>query len=222
MFNLLSFTLTENAPAPGGRAALHIQVDETLDMGKPGNTYYYTAWNHAGTHMDAPGHMLAGGHVATDVDINDLVFTHVVSVDVPKGDDDLVMAKDMEPYASRLADCDLLLLRTGFTQFRSTAPLRYRDHNPGLSVDVAEYLAGPRFPQLRAIGIDAISMAAAAKVEEGIAAHKILFSGRHKSPIYLIEDMNVPASLNDVRRVIVVPLYIMGLDSCPCTILAEL
>jgi arylformamidase len=221
-FILLSYVLSTTAPAPGGRVPLRLQVDESIEQGFPGNTYYYTAWNHAGTHVDAPAHMLSGGRSITDFSLEDFVFERPVLVEVPKEDDQLITAGDLRPHEKTIADCDLLLLRTGFSRHRKDDPSRYRDQNPGLSSDVAFYLDSTRFAMLRAIGIDAISMAAANHISEGIQAHKIVFSRADGSSILLIEDMNLAFDLSQLRRVFVVPMFIEGLDSSPCTVVAEI
>ncbi len=92
-FTVLSYPLTVTTPAPGGRLALNIKVDETLEMGLPGNTYYYTAWNHAGTHIDAPAHMLSGGKPITAYSFDHFVFEQPVLVDALKQDDQMIVAE---------------------------------------------------------------------------------------------------------------------------------
>ena len=221
MFVLLSFTLSASTPTPGGRTAISIQVDESLERGNLGNTFYYTAWNHAGTHVDAPGHMLPGEKVIADLSISHLIFEHPHLVPVPTQDDQLITFDDLQPHTDAIALSDLLLLRTGFTKYRAADPMRYRDHNPGLSVEIARYLSSHRFPRLRAIGIDTISMAAAAHALAGLEAHKILFAKNGQYPVVLIEDMDLRSDLTHLKRVIVAPLFIEGLDSSPCTVIAE-
>lgn len=221
-FRLLSFSLSATTPAPGARTPLRLQVDESIEQGHLGNTFYYTAWNHAGTHIDAPAHMLRAGKPITDFQIHDFIYEYPCVVDVPKGDSELITSMDLQPYEEIIAKCDLLLLRTGFTRYRATDPVRYRDQNPGLSTDVASYLNSTRFPLLRAIGIDTISMAATTHVLEGVQAHKILFAREDGSSVFLIEDVDLTSDLTRLRRVFVVPLFIEGLDSSQCTIIAEI
>jgi arylformamidase len=220
-FIVLSYPLSVATPAPGGRLALKIQVDETLEMGMPGNTYYYTVWNHSGTHIDAPAHMLSGGKPISSYSFDHFVFEQPVLADVPKHDDQLIVPEDLEPYIAALKNCDLLLLRTAFSIYRRTDPARYRDRSPGLSLDVARYLNSRQFPKLRAIGIDAISMAATNHLSEGIQAHKTLFSREDNSAVFLIEDMDLAHDLTEMESVFVVPIYIEGLDSSQCTVIAE-
>ncbi len=89
-------------------------------------------------------------------------------------------------------------------------------------MDVAGYLNSRQFPKLRAIGIDTISMAATNHLSEGIQAHKTLFCREDDSAVFLIEDMDLAHDLTKMESVFVVPMYIEGLDSSPCTIFAEL
>jgi arylformamidase len=222
MFILLSYPLATGIPVPGRRQALSIQADESIERGNLGNTFYFTVWNHAGTHVDAPGHMLRGAKVITDLEADQFVFDHPCVVDMPKEESELISSEDLLPFEDAIARCDLLLLRTGFTRYRDNDPLRYQDRNPGLSVSVARYLSGDRFPLLRAIGIDSISMAAAAHVLEGVEAHKILFKKDSRQTMLLIEDLDLGKDLTNLKRVIVAPLFIRGLDSSPCTVLAEI
>lgn len=221
MFIRLSYILSPSTQAPGGRPAVQVEVDESLNQGHLGNTFYYRAWNHAGTHIDAPAHMLADGQRIAEFPVSDFVFEHPRVIDVPRAADELIGSEDLARYAEKIVGADLLLLRTGFSCYRQSAPEIYRDHNPGLSVDVAQYLAGPSFHTLRAVGIDSISMAAANHLDEGVAAHKCLFA-RLRHPILLIEDLDLTPDLSGLRRVIVAPHLIAGLDSAHCTVIAEL
>lgn len=220
MFVLLSFPLATDTPTPGGRTPLTLRVDESLAQGHVGNTFFYTAWNHAGTHVDGPAHMLAEGHKVSDFPIERFIFQHPRLIEVPKGNDELITAADLRPYKAAIAEADLLLLRTDFTRYRRSEPLRYRDRNPGLSAEVAHYLADAPFSSLRAIGIDAISMASVAHLDEGIEAHQILFA-RQPEGIFLIEDMDLRADLRHLKRIYVVPWFVEGVDSSHCTIIAE-
>jgi len=222
MFVLLSFKFTARMPVPGSRQAISIRVDESLAHGDLGNTFYYTSWNHAGTHVDAPGHMLQGREGINDLEMNQLVFDHPKVVDVPKEDNQLIEPDDLRPYENAVSNCDLLLLRTGFTHHRESEPLRYQERNPGLSTKVARYLSDQRFHRLRAVGIDCISMAATAHLQEGVEAHKVLFNKSSPQPVLLIEDLDLSGDLTHLKRVIVAPLFIEGLDSGPCTVIAEL
>lgn len=221
MFRLLSYLLSPDTPTPGGRCPLRLTVDESLAQGHPGNTFYLTLWNHCGTHVDAPAHMVPDGVPITQVSTADLVFERPVVLDVPKADDELVTEADLMGHRQALAASDAVLIRTGFSRWRQTDPDRYRDHNPGLSASAARFLAQPQFAKLRAVGIDAVSIAATACLDEGIKAHHILFAAQREGPVLIIEDVDLRGDLSGMQRLIVAPLRAAGLDSSPCMVLAE-
>ena len=222
MYVRLSFDLRLSTPTPGGVQPLVLRARESIEAGDVSNTFYYTAWNHAGTHVDAPAHMLAHGERVTDLPIGHFIFQSPYLLELTKGDFELIRPEDLHSCEERIAATDLLMLRTGFVRYRDNEPARYQDRNPGLSLAAAQYLTTPRFASLRAIGIDAISVATPAHVNEGIQAHRALFSRQTGPPILLVEDMDLRPDLSEVRRVFVVPLYVEGLDSAPCTVIAEI
>jgi hypothetical protein len=69
-------------------------------------------------------------------------------------------------------------------------------------------------------GYDNIDVAAAPHLDGGISPHKILF--RKKPPLLLTEDVNLGPNLRGLRRVLVTPLVVTGLDTSPCTVIAEI
>lgn len=221
MIVLLSHPMTSDAPAPGGRKALEVRVDESVDRGDVGNTFYYTLWNHAGTHVDAPAHMISGAAPITDMSIETFRFERPGLIDVPKNDSEMIRPRDVRPREAELSDCDILLFRTGAGSHRKSDPVRYRDRNPGMSADLARYLASDAFPRLRAIGIDSISIACAEHLPDGVEAHRILFGKPGVGPFLIVEDMSIGPDVNCPDRVWVVPFLVEGLDSCHCTVLGE-
>ena len=181
-FIVLSYPLTVITPAPGGRPALKIEIDETLDMGLPGNTYYYTVWNHAGTHIDAPAHMLSSGKPITAYSFDHFVFERPVLADVPKQDDQLIVPEDLAPHEVVLKNCDLLLLRTTFSRYRKADPERYRDRSPGLSADVARYLNSTQFPRLRLSGSTLFQWQQRTISRKGFRRTRPFFAGKTDLP----------------------------------------
>jgi len=221
MIVLLSHPMTKDSPAAGGRKALEIRVDESLDHGNVGNTFHYTLWNHAGTHVDAPAHMLPGAAAVTDLRIESFRFERPGLLDVPKGDSEMILSRDVRPHEAELRDCYILLLRTGACSHRRTDPVRYRDRNPGMSAELARYLASDAFPRLRAVGIDSISIACAQHLKEGVEAHRILFGKPGVGPFLIVEDMRIGSDVDRLDRRWVGPCLVEGLDSCHCTVLGE-
>ena len=118
---------------------------------------------------------------------------------------------------------DLLLIRTGFYKYRKEDIHTYCHKNPYLSPRAAGYLR-KHFPTLRAIGIDCISIAYYANRESGRETHKILLKedGFKGPPVLIIEDLYPPHERNERDELIVSPIFIEGIDSTPCTVIAIL
>ena len=217
----LSYIFAKNAPYPEGGQPLEITIDKSLADGDESNNSFIYLWNHLGTHIDGPSHMVANrGPLSDYVPATGLFLSRPLVVDVPcEQDNKLITAAELEQAMPKEVSCDILLLRTGFGHYRDSEPGRYSGKNPGLDSSGAQYIV-EHCPGVVCVAIDSISFAAMAYVSEGIAAHRILLS--NEPPIMLIEDANLDYDLSRLRRVIVVPLLIEGLDSCPCTVIGEL
>ncbi len=215
----LSYPLSIRTPYPNGGQATKITPVSRLAEGEISNTSLVQFWNHTGTHMDGPAHMTEATGPFTDYcPSTGLFLDRPLVVDLECPDSKLITADDLKRVCGQLADCDILLLRTGFSIYRQTDPDRYCAKNPGLHTSFAKFIV-KHCPRLVCIGIDAISFAAAEHLDEGIESHKILFDRR--PPVLLIEDLNLDYDLTSLQRLIVMPLFIEGLDSCPCTVVAE-
>jgi len=110
-----------------------------------------------------------------------------------------------------------LLVRTGFERFRGSA--KYWKHNPGLSPTFARTIRN-EFTNIRALGIDFISVTAQQHKHEGREAHREFLGSHHQSqPVILIEDMSLEKFTEKIKTVIVLPLLVEGADGAPCTII---
>ncbi len=214
---VLSHKLSSNSPSFAGGPTLGISPIKEIRTGGSSNSYVITFPNHLGTHVDAPKHSDDRGRAVADYPIDSFVFSHVVVLALPKGDSELVTAEELKNLESEIAEADLLLIRTGFQEYRESDPSRYMNRNPGVSADAATYLV-ESFPKLRALGFDFISLSAVQKREEGRKAHRKLLAGRD---FFIIEDMDLARTPNRLKRVFVIPLLVEGVDSAPCTVLAE-
>ena len=87
-----------------------------------------------------------------------------------------------------------------------------------MSVEGAHYVAG-KFPKLRALGLDTVSLACMQHLEEGLEAHRVLLGGKGRR-FLIIEDMDLDHDLSQLKRVFALPLFIDGVDSAPCTVMA--
>jgi len=220
---LLSYELSPQTPTfLDNPPVVFRQVSSILD-GEASNWYEITTINHNGTHIDAPFHFWQDGAKLTDFTINDFLFERPLLIDIPKGDGQLIHARDLAPYERQFRDTDLLLIRTGAGSYRNTDPIRYGRRSPGFHPDAADTLLSLT-SNLRALAFDFPSAASPMRLAEGIEFHQEVLgtTGRERF-LFLIEDARLDAALRqgDIRRVLVVPLFLTGLDAAPCTVIAE-
>lgn len=221
MFIKLSYNLREDfpPPCPNPNRLLINQIDH-IDKGSRSNRFSIQFTSHLGTHIDSPYHFNISGKRIVDFSVENYVFDNPLIVDVNKNDEQYISHSDLVPYAEKIIKCDLLMLRTGFSKYRLTDPMRYARRNPGISKDAAKYLV-ENFDNIRALAIDAISIEFEGNFAHEFQAHKI-FLGDNAHPILLIEDVNLDFDFLNLLRVIALPLFIDKVDGCPCTVIAEL
>ena len=130
----------------------------------------------------------------------------------------MIQKKDLKKVIKR-DDFDAIIIRTGFSRYRNKHSWIYCYENPCISPGAAKWLK-TRFPKLKAVGIDCISISSYAHKDLGKQAHKA-FLGRYAGSrsILIIEDMFIPSSTGNIRELIVVPLLIKGVDSAPCSVI---
>jgi arylformamidase len=222
VFIRLSYNLSDCFPPPDIWPR-NLQLERRTYVA-PGSTLnlfsVHFAVDHQGTHLDTPYHFYDQGKRITDFVVEDFVFEHPVVLDVRKGDAALITPSDLTPHLDRLAQCDMLLLRTGFSQYRSVDWMRYARSNPSVSGDAARYLM-KGFPGIRAVGIDSISIEYEGSHDHGFPAHHAFLSDPNH-PVLLLEDVNLDFDLSGITRVFALPLFIEGIGGFPCTVVAEL
>ncbi|MBS1800604.1 MAG: cyclase family protein [Acidobacteria bacterium] len=217
----LSHNLSVSTPFYKALPAPRLDQLYDLSKGDSCNSFYLTTSNHAGTHVDGPRHFNPEGRQIAEYELDELIFRKVAIVDVFAGDRHLIVPKDLTGCRSLPEDIEVLLIRTGFSQFRGDS-IRYVEQSPGFSRDGADFLM-KYFPQLKALAVDFVSIAAMAHMEEGCEAHRV-FLGCHgygQRPILLIEDALLPSDLPPLERLFLIPWFVDGIDSAPCTLFAE-
>jgi len=190
-----------------------------MDKGDACNAVSLTLSNHSGTHVDAPSHFLKDGKALDGYLQADLIFTDPYIVDCRKGPDELIAIKDLQPVAVR-HDTSALLIRTGFSKYRSSDPQVYSYHNPCLLPETAEWIR-KEFRNLKLIGIDTISFSSRSHRTLGAETHRTLFDGKKFKgpPLLIAEDMNLPEGIDRLDQLIIIPMFSLPLDGSPCAAL---
>lgn len=218
MYRLLSYHLKENTPLYGNTRPMRLYLkvkysDKDISIRETRIDFP----GHCGTHIDAPRHFYRKGKEISQFEIERLIFSNPRIIDSAKGENGLIEPCDLKNLSQKN---DLLLLRTGFYKHRKKA--RYRTSNPGISPQAAAYIR-ERFPNIRAVGIDTISITPFKQRQLGRMAHKIFLksSGYPGEAVLLLEDMDLSGQLRSLVKVFVAPLFITGADSMSCTVIGE-
>ena len=214
----LSYPLSSRTPVYGGGDTFKTREEKRIEKGNSCNTQYWCFPNHLGTHIDFPKHFIPGGKTTLDYPAEFWVFDFSLILDIsPVSHCAIIQTEDI-PFVNAPEKTDLLIIKTGFSLRRKEDV--YCRNNPGFGPEVANFLR-ERFPRIRALGFDSISLSSFAHRETGRKAHKAFLD--HSRPILLLEDMNL--SMVDghlkLKRIIVSPLRVEDADASPCTVFAE-
>jgi kynurenine formamidase len=210
----LSYTIDETTPAYGGGKGYVKRHIKDISNGDSCNTIEFTMPNHLGTHIDFPKHFSVAGKTLNDYEADFWIFKKAKVIDIVPSEDLLINEKRLH-LDSLEKDIELLFLRSGFESLRNSDT--YFMKNPGLHSSLAKVFR-ERFPRLKAVGMDFISISSFKHRDEGRLAHKVFLLD---ADILLIEDvkLSVMAS-NKVYQVVGLPLMLAEADGVPITLIA--
>lgn len=213
----LSHILDHQTPGYGGEKAFQVTCAKALQLGHSCNQSHWTLSNHVGTHIDAPFHFSDQGKKIDEFSAHEWFFHRVCLLDLNVHPGEIIELGDWCEQVPQ--DADLLLLRTGFEQYRDREI--YWQDNPGIGPDVGSWLRLNR-PALRAVGLDFISLTSFRHRPVGKLAHQaFLDPSREGNPLLIIEDMALKKLQVSPQQVIVLPLRVAGSDGSPVTIVAQ-
>jgi arylformamidase len=204
----LSHPLSQNTPAYANGKGLEVAPSKQLCEGDSCNQLYFAMSNHLGTHVDAPKHFVEAGMSVTDYAAKDWVFDRPFLIDVPTAPGETLSAAAIDRVVGLANDADLLLIRTGFEQYRSSSP--YWQESPIIHSDVITVL-DQYFPKLKAIALDTISISSLLDREMGRATHKVLLS----RGLRIFEDVALAHIEKNLKQVMAFPLLLDDADGAP-------
>lgn len=218
----LSYTLSVSTPMYGENEAPSIVQRSSILQGKSSNSFKISFHNHSGTHVDAPAHFIQGGKRIDEYEANELLFSRVFVFTIPKNPGEWIEEKDLKDKVRSIpTKIDSIIFCTGFHARRTEGV--YLSNNPGISPEAIAWLR-IRFPKLRCIGIDSLSISSFSDRPRGRKAHIEAFMEKQAGsvPLLLIEDMDLSGlGNNKIKNLFLFPLRVYGVDSAPCTIIAE-
>ena len=222
MYRRLSYTLNVRDHAFPGAPTMRIEPFESMQKGDRLNTYNVTLFNHFGTHMDGPNHFNGQGRQLYELELSTFMFEKPLLVDIPKGRGELVEPEELMRFDEAIRAADLLLVRSGFSAMRASDNRAYSEEGPAISARAAELIV-ERYQNLKAVGMDWISLSSPLHLEDGIRAHQIMLGKTGAEPVLIIEDIDLSGLDPDtLETVFALPLFIEGIDSAPVTILAKI
>ncbi len=218
-YKILSYPLEQETPLYGDTPKIQFVPLKSIAKGDSSNTTFVSFCTHSGTHIDVPLHFSSQGFSITDFTIEDFIFHSPFLLTCPKEPGTLVEINDILKYEEMLIKCDILLIRTLFSRFRGKEI--YRTQNPGISSLLAKFIVD-RFKNIRAIGIDSISISSYQHRPMGRETHQIFLErDSNYPPMIIIEDLYLE-NLNQLEKLFVIPLFLKGLDGSPVTVFAQI
>jgi arylformamidase len=214
----LSFQLSSRTPVYPGAPDVKISAHRQMKDGFSYNSYKIEAFNHSSTHIDAPAHVFLEGRPLNSFGLDDLTFNFPALIDVATENAELIQPEQLTRVSALSPKTDLLFLRTRHSQYRQSDPARFIENGPGLSLRAVNFLL-KSLKNLRAVGVDFISVTSVQHLEEGVLAHRALL-GAHP-PVLIVEDLNLLQDISNLTKVSVIPVFIEGVDSSWCTVIAE-
>jgi len=203
-------------PCYNGESSIQIAPDNSIAGGDSTNSILLKMGNHVGTHIDFPRHFYVDGKTIDDYPMDWFVFEKVSIIDIPLDRGTCIDVGMLTNNCKNIDfDAELIIIRTGYGRFYKGD--KYWNDNPGFSPEVALYVKSA-FPALRALCVDFISINAYNHKPQGREAHKILLD---EPEIVIIEDMDLSTLSGKIKKIIIVPLQIAGVDGTPCSIIAE-
>ena len=216
MIKFLSHRILSLMPAYG-LTGEKIVIKQVRSIKKNGSCqiFRFAMNNHCGTHVDCPAHFFVDGKKVADYPAEFWLFRkpQVCRLKVSPGQ--IISKKDLTIKIN--PKTDLLLLRSGWGRFRGK--MAYSLRNPGIDPALGIWLR-KKYPLLRAVGIDWISISSYKHRDLGRQAHRKFLDPRGTGhPILIIEDMDLSLKLNGLKNVWLAPLRLEKVDSAPCTVL---
>jgi arylformamidase len=210
-FFLLSHFLDSNTPSYGGGLGFRRTALSSIENRNNSNSEEWCFKNHMGTHIDFPLHFFKNGKSLSDYKPEFFYFSKSLLIDVPVFENKIISPSDLSLIHT---DCEVLFIRTGFERFREDEI--YWKNGPGVDPSVADFLR-ERFPSIRTIVFDFISLTSYQNRELGRDAHRaFLESGKE---ILIVEDAHLSGCSKSSFSSIISPFLVSRADGTPVTIL---
>jgi kynurenine formamidase len=185
-----------------------------LEKGHPLNVTEISLPCHAGTHVDAPVHIVPGGKAIEELPVESFIGPGAV-ISVQKRGGEEVTARDLDGSGVSVNRGDILMLHTGWdAKFESS------DYNlhPYLAVDAAEWMVKKG---IKLFGIDCITVDLPTPLRPkgfDFPVHRTLLG----NGVLIAENVtNLGGIVGKKTRIFALPLRVKGSDAGHARIIAE-
>jgi kynurenine formamidase len=211
----LSRIIYDGMPKIPALPDVHVQKFFSLEKGHPLNVTELSLPCHAGTHVDAPIHIVPNGKSIEELPLDSFVGNGTI-IAVRKNGGEEVTANDLQASGVEVKQGDIVMLYTGWDE-KFDSP----DYNlhPYLSVDAANWMVKRK---IKMFGIDCITVDLPTPLRPkgfDFPVHKALLS----NDILIAENVtNLGPIVGKKCRILAFPLRIRGSDAGHARIVAEL
>ncbi len=194
---------------------VHVRLCFSLEKGHALNVTEMSLPCHAGTHVDAPVHIVANGKSIEEMPLESFVGPGAV-IPVKKKGGEKVTAKDLEDSRVTVNRGDILMLFTGWD-----AKFESPDYNlhPYLSVDAAEWIVKKG---VKLLGIDCITVDLPTPLRPkdfNFPVHRTLLGNE----VLIAENVtNLGKIVGKRNRILAFPLKVKGSDAAHARVIAEI
>lgn len=203
-------------------------LETNMNRGDINNTSTIHHHLHNGSHVDAPRHFYRKGRTIDQIPIEDFLFKSPLVVRIEKGSGQKITKEDLKVFEEQISLCDLLLVYTGYSDYRADQPSMYCGDFPSWSVEAAQYLRSG-FPKLKGIAMDFLSVdSSVTGGRDGFPVHHAFLDEDADHPtrtLLLFEDIDTGKlwkTASKAKAVYAFPLRLTGLEASPISMIAEL
>lgn len=164
-----------------------------------------TVGSHTGTHLDAPGHFVAGGGSVDGLDVNVLVGPCLV---VEIFDRPQITAADLDA-ASIPADTTRLIFKTDNTRRRLVHDRAFHRDYVGVTPDAARWLVARG---VRLVGVDYLSVGSYGA--DNVTTHQTLLG----ASVVIVETLVMDDVAPGAYTLFALPPKWHGVEGCPCRV----
>lgn len=220
-WEFLSYSLSSTLSGYGDGKRISIRKLKSQEKGDSSNNSEISLPSHFGTHLDFPLHFNLTGKSIDNYNAEDFVFKSVKIIDLQHIEFSgyLISVENLKTIGLiGNRETDFLFFKTGYCEIRDTE--KYWRYGLGFDIGTAKFIKS-KFPNLRAIGFDLISLSSYQERKVGRKAH---FEFLIENDILILEDVDLRkvSAKTKIKELIVAPLRFEHADGAPVTLLANI